>query len=91
MAGLFEVRYRPRDVPNQHLVVRVVRVAVRKVHRNLRLVGRHVERRPHAPVNFHLLGTSVVFDSVPRAFDLKSPRRIRFLSRRKPFTTRIRI
>lgn len=70
MSGQFDVRYVPRDVPDQHLVVWVVRVAVREVHRNLRLVGRQVERRPHAPVDLDLLGTRVVFDHVPRAFDL---------------------
>lgn len=74
MAGQLHVRYGPRDVPGQHLVVRVVLVAVRKVHGNLRQVRGHVERRSHAPVYLGFLGTRVVLDHVPRAFNLKNRR-----------------
>lgn len=71
MTGLLEAGYGPRDVADQHLVVRVVRVAVREIHGNLRRVRRQIERRPHAPVDLHLFGTRVILDHVPRAFNLK--------------------
>lgn len=71
VAGKFDVRDVPRDVPGQHLVVRVVRVTVRKVHGYLRRVRRQVERRSHTSVDFHLLGARVVLDHVPRPFNLQ--------------------
>lgn len=71
MAGPLDVRYGPRNVTGQHLVVRIVRVAVREVHGNFQLVRRHVERRLHAPVDLDFFGTRVILDHVPRAFDLK--------------------
>lgn len=70
MTGLFEAGYGPRNVPGEHLVVRVVRVAVRKVHGNFRRVWRQIERRSHAPVDLDLFGTRIVIDHVPRPFNL---------------------
>jgi len=71
MTGKFEAWYVPRDVAGQHLVVWVVRIAVRKVHGNLWRVRRQIECRPHAPVDLHFFGTRIVLDHIPRALNLK--------------------
>lgn len=83
MARLLDVRYGPRNVTGQHLVVRIVRVAVRKVHGNFQFIRRHVKRRTHAPVDLDFFGTRVILDHVPWAFDLKFQKHCLFRVYRK--------